>query len=66
MAVCASVKGRVAFQELVPCGESVQGARMGRASQALGVYGTACRDFLRSLPRMEMALAVMFVVLAMA
>lgn len=64
--VCVSVKGQVAFPELLPCGEGVCAARRGRVSQALIAAGTACRDLLRALPRMEIAILIVMFVLANA
>lgn len=60
--VCASVKGKAAFPELVPFDGDVCAAPSGRVSQAIVAAGTACRDFVRVLPRMEIATLFMFLV----
>lgn len=64
--VCVSVKSQLAFSELLPCGEGVRAARSGRVSQAMLAAGTACRDLLRALPRMEIAILIVMFVLANA
>ena len=61
--VRVSVKGQAAFPVLLPCGGA---APSGRVSEAVVADGTACRVFLRALPRMEIALLVMMMVLASA